>query len=567
MDSERWLDLAVNVSEGKLQEARRRRVLDKLQTENAKGIMKQVGWLSDREKELVLSVLPSLTSVADGSAPSFETANIHREERAAAQSKLRAAWKIEDGSIGEVPELPPELFLKLDKYLDPIDLLAMSHVNSDRRREIQTTSTLNKRQQSAVKVQATWRDLLDPPSTGVAEGIFGFFQNLLLKDQSDAEGSDDRSASERLVARDDLELLKTVALRSDHLTAQQQSDLHEAIKTLAAKSFGVSSRSQTFVRDICLETFASHFEALSPELRAELEGEADKMPYLPSGMKFLAYGLPTFSTDRHEELVTRIEDMTAEKDKFLATKSFAVGLGALSVEHRQRLLKVALALPPIMRAMALEPFIQRIDTSASEDQRRTLIDLAKKDPKIAAYFGDVLAVLSEDEREEMVRSFQGFAAGGSNGRLLSRFASGASCLSPDLRELLFNEHLKFPEGEERQYVLAGFAPALSVLSKEKQRTVIERGIIPLIATQPQLLVGLRTGIMGLEDKLDDRLRDRLVKAIKSIADPERRAKALLALGQGLAPYAPMLYASLVMLAREIDDPKLRKRTEVALSLS
>ncbi len=486
-------------------------------------------------------------------------------------------WKQEQTSWMEVVvELPPEMFLEINKHLDPIDLLTMSQVNSARRQQILSDPHWNADRLQAIGAQKAWQGLMEAHSENVMAAVARFFKGLLTDDPP--------TAAERLVDLDDLELLKTLARRSDCLTPQQQLDLSAAIKTMANKEPNELNRHD---QDVCLRTFAPHFAALSPELRSELIKEADKTPHLPSGLEFLAYGLPAFSADRHEEWVAGIEKIGSAKGRWLAAKGFAVGLEWLSAERRDRLLAVVKALPPKMSVQALEPFVERIEIFQALE-RQDLINHAKSIQdennrlSLLANFGAVLRALSPDQHEDLIRIFESCA----NGRLLGRFSAGAAALSHDRLQRLFNTNASLQVAQERQHALAGFAPALCALSPAQRQTVIDDGIIPLIETRPDLLAGLRRGLttltlQGAGDKvgsefedhvrnkghrLDAQLEDHILRAIKAL-DPEKQAQALTALGQGLAPFAPDLFTKLRLIARKINDEKLRRRTELALSLS
>lgn len=482
--------------------------------------------------------------------------------------------------ISRLTGLPVELFIEIAGHLDPIDLLALSHVNSATRGVVLDATELDARRQPAIKAQAIWRKLLSAGSNG-ENGVVARIQALwqALASLAPAEADDPPSAldrlanagpgnqthtdTDRLTLLDDAELLVALARRSDCLTPTQQRNLSIAIRRLPNNGL-----------DLALSAFAPQMAALSPRLRDDLIAQADGPPYPLSGYRLLGHAAAMLSPQQLEGVVARIESLPEGPRRGTAVRLFAAALPVLSPGQQQRLLAVAKAVPLRgSRTLTLTAMFAAAG-AFPRDRRQALIDDAKATPieqdrqMLLASFGNALEALSPEQHEELVTAFEEFASSGNGARPLGTFAAGLPALSPPLRQRLFDAAKRIPRGTEQQYALAGFGPGLAVLSSEQRRDVVVDGLVPLIRTRPDMLAGLRSGLAALAREnrtLDPRLQQILIQAIENIADLRERTAALIALGEGLAPSAPELHRHLVEIADKIADPKLRRRALVLLA--
>jgi len=482
--------------------------------------------------------------------------------------------------ISRLTDLPVELFIEIAGHLDPIDLLALSHVNSVTRGVVLGAQELDARRQPAIKAQAIWRKLAGAGSSGengVVARIQALWQALASPAPADTDappsaldrlanpgaGNQTHTDTDRLTLLDDAELLVALARRSDCLTPTQQRDLSIAIRRLPSNGL-----------DLALSAFAPQVAALAPRLRDDLIAQADGPPYPLSGYRLLGHAAAMLSPQQLEGVVARIESIPEDRHRGIAVRLFTAGLPVLSPGQQQRLLAVAKAIPQRgNRTLTLATMFAAAGAFPPE-RRQGLIDDAKATPieqdrqMLLASFGSALEALSPEQHEELVTAFEGFAHSGNGARPLGTFAAGLPTLSPPLRRRLFDAAKRIPRGPEQQYALAGFGPGLAVLSSEQRRDVVVDGLLPLIRTRPDMLAGLKSGLAALareNQTLDPRLQRTLTQAIENIADLRERTAALIALGEGLAPSAPELHRHLVEIADRIADPKLRRRALVLLA--
>lgn|GEM_PF-6225703 len=482
--------------------------------------------------------------------------------------------------ISRLTGLPVELFLEIAGHLDPVDLLALSHVNSATSSVIRNVAELDARRQPAIKAQAIWRKLLGARSNdrnGVAVRMQALWQALTstaLAEGNEAPSALDRLANpaagnqthtdtDRLTLLDDAELLVALARRSDCLRPNQQRNLCISIRRLPNNGL-----------DLALSGFAPQVSALSPEVRDDLIALANSPPHPLSGYALLGHAAPMLSPQQREGVLARIESLAEGPRRGTAARLFAVALPALSPDQRRRLLAVAKAIPARgSRTLTLTAMFAAAGAFPPEG-RQSLIDDAKAAPVeqdrqvLLASFGSALEALAPYQHEELVAAFEGFAISGSGARALGTFATGLPALAPELGQRLFNAAKRIPRGIEQQHALAGFGPGLAVLSPEQHRDVVADGLVPLVRTRPDLLAGLRAGLVALarnNEQLDPGLQQSLVQAIEGIADLRERTAALTALGEGLAQAAPGLHQHLVEIADRIPEPKLRRRALVFLA--
>jgi uncharacterized protein YjeT (DUF2065 family) len=482
--------------------------------------------------------------------------------------------------ISNLTDLPVELFLEIAGHLDPIDLLALSHTNQNTRRVVLGAAELDAQRQPAIKAQAIWRKLLDARSNsgnGAVARMQALWQALTSDDPvadnetpsaldrlaGPASGNQALSDTDRLTLLDDAELLTALAQRSDCLTPAQQRNLYTAIRRRPHDGL-----------EIAMTAFATQLPALSSELRDGLIAEADTPPYPVPGYRLLGHAAATLSPEQLEGVVARIENIPSDGVRGVALRLFAVALPVLSSDHQQRLLAVAKAIPQRgNRTLTLMTIFPKVGAFPPA-QHQGLIDEAKTTTHdqdrqlLLASFGGGLEALSPEQHEELVAAFEGFASSGSGGRPLGIFAAGLPALSPPHPQRLFDAAKRIPRGPEQQYALAGFGPGLAILPREQHQDVVANGVVPLVQIRPDLLAGLRAGLVALarkDEQLDPQLQHSLAEAIENITDLQQRTAALIALGEGLAPSAPQLHRRLVEIADKIADPKLRTRALVLLA--